>query len=151
MKFDRWIYGFLWFCAATLATTGLLKLISVFGQAPILETADPLLGIKVRFVLLISGLVEVIIATALCLLRNPRSALWLVSWMGFNFLLYRSFRTLDGEDNPCPCLGTVLSWLQLNPTLFDGSLWAMSAFMFLGGSLLLWKMQNQPVAPRIPA
>lgn len=146
MKLERLIRWFLWACAATLGTTSLLKLLSVFGKAHILETDDPLLGIKTRFVLLLVGLVEMFIATALWRLRNPKTALWLASWTGFNFLLYRIFQTLSGDDSPCPCLGTVFGWLKLNPTLLNASLVAVSLFMFLGGGLLLWRMRNQPIA-----
>lgn len=143
MKLERVTRWFLWTCAATLWLTGLLKLVSVFGHARILDIDDTLLGIQTRFVLLVAGLLEVVIATSLCRLHNLRSALWLASWTGFNFLLYRTFRTLSGDDSPCPCHGTVFGWLKFNTTLLNGSLIALSLFMFLGGGVLLWRIPKQ--------
>lgn len=134
-------------CGGILAITGLLKLISLFGHAGILEQEDPVLGINLRLVLLFVGILEVCIAASLWRLRNRAVALSLVMWTGFCFLLYHLFRTTFGDGQACPCLGTVFGWLGLNPRLLDTSLVVVSVFMLLGGGMLLWRSWNLTTTP----
>ncbi len=132
MKLEQTIRCFLVACSAILGITGLLKLVSVFGHDRILQSYDPLFGIQTRFILIIAGAIDVFIATALIRSKNSRSSHWLVSWVGFKFLLYRGFPVFSRNDNQRPCLGTIFGWLKLNALLLNGILMALSSLMFLG-------------------
>ncbi len=145
MKLEDVSRRYLWACTCTLGLTGLLKLISAFGHAGILEVADPLFGIQTRSVLSTIGIIEIFIAITLRRLQNKRSALCLASWTWINFLLYRSFLIFTGTGATCPCLGTWVDWLGVRASVVNDTLMVISISMSLGGILLLFGIWKRPV------
>jgi hypothetical protein len=67
---------------------GLAKVLSTFGWARILYTADPLIGFPYREMLFVVGLTEVGIGF-LCLFAKERKAFLLaVTWLSTSFVVY---------------------------------------------------------------
>ena len=80
---------FLRFAGMLLILTATAKLISSFGSSGILETSDPVLKIRFRFLLWGVGGLEVVVGL-ICLLGNKsRLQAGLVAWLSSMFLVYR--------------------------------------------------------------
>lgn len=110
------------------------KLYSAAGEARILAVRDPLLLLTNRELLLAAGLLELAVAAYLLFGRNARIKLWLLAWLGVNFLLYRLALAWIAPGKPCPCLGTLAERLPLRPDKVDLLLKLVILYM-LGGSL----------------
>jgi hypothetical protein len=42
------------------------------------------------------------------------------------------------HEKYCPCLGTVTKWLKIDDAKIAGLLWAIAAYLFVGGILVLY-------------
>lgn len=132
---ERWSKPYLKVTSVIFLITGLAKIISIGGTAPILSMVDSVWGIKMRFLLAIAGFWE--FGLSIFLWLNPRIKLShiLVLWTALIFVLYRTALHLLGEDHLCPCLGTMTNWLVwLSPDAKENLLKTAIAW-FLSGSL----------------
>jgi hypothetical protein len=132
-----------------LLITGTAKLTSVFGHARILQVAVPYFGISFRWLFVIAGVLEMIVA-GVCLFNDkPRVQAALIAWLATNFMLYRVGLLLIGYHKPCPCLGNLTDVLHLSPEAAD-NLVKCSLFYLLIGSyatiLLLWTQGKNQLA-----
>ena len=133
---ERWSKLYLRVTSLIFFTTGVVKIISLVGTAPILSMVDPVWGIQMRFLLAVAGFWE--LSMSIFLWLNPRIRIChiLTLWTGSVFVAYRTALYLLGEDHVCPCLGTMTNWLVwLSPAAKDNMLRAAIAW-FIGGSLL---------------
>jgi hypothetical protein len=73
---------FLKLAGGALALTGLAKAFSAIGAARALDTADPLIGLPFRQLLLLVGLAELLIAF-FCLFTDKRRFSLVGPWRGF--------------------------------------------------------------------
>jgi len=124
-----------WFvlCAAIiLAITGIAKLWSMVGNAKVLGVADPILGIKFRYLLLATGLVELII-TGVCLFEKSRGlATLLIAWLATSFVVYRLGLWWLDWKRPCGCLGNLTDALHVSPELAEGALKVILGCLLIG-------------------
>jgi len=141
----------LWFvmsAGAVLAITGLAKAFSAIGPTRALDTADPLIGIPFRQLLLLVGLVELLIAFFCLFSDKRRFSLLAVAWVSTNFLVYRLGLWFIGWHKPCGCMGTLAGVLHLPDQAADNIMKGVLAFLLIGSYLLLlsqWR-QSRPSA-----
>ena len=136
----------LWFIRSAgllLATTGLAKAFSAIGAVRVLDTADPLIGIPFRQLLLLVGLAELLI-TFFCLFTDKqRLSLLAVAWISTNFLVYRLGLWLIGWHHPCACMGSLAGVLHLPDQAADNIMKGVLAFLLIGSYLLLLAQWRQ--------
>lgn len=112
--------------------TGLAKIISTFGKAGILEIPDPVLGITVRHLMLLAGLVELGISFTTIVPTLQRLTLYLTAWMATLFLFYRIGLRLVHWHGGCPCLGHVTDALHISPATAGLLAKGLFAYLFVG-------------------
>lgn len=78
---SRWHLGFVIGAGMLLATAGIAKVTSSFLDFSGLTVADPIFGIKVRYVILLVGAAELIAAAACLFARNGILPVKLVAWL----------------------------------------------------------------------
>ena len=120
-----------------LAATGLAKVFSAIGPARALDTADPLIGVPFRQLLLVVGLGELLIAFFCLFTDKRRSSLLAVAWISTNFLVYRLGLWLIGWHHPCACMGSLAGVLHLSDQAADNIMKGVLAYLLIGSYLLL--------------
>lgn len=129
-----------------LAFTGIAKLVSSAGGAPILRMPDPILAIPFRYVLLIVGIVEVAIGClCICDKRIILHAAALV-WLTTSFLVYRVGLYWVGYQNPCSCLGNLTDALHIPPSTAELIMKLVLVYLLSGSyasvfCLLKWRVK----------
>jgi len=135
-----------WFCltaGTTLAATGLAKALSAIGPARALDVADPLFGIPFRYLLLLVGLAELLVAFFCLFTDKAQFSLLAVAWLSTNFLVYRLGLWFIGWHKPCGCLGNLTDMLHISPTTADNIMKAVLAYLLVGSyAALLWRWKQ---------
>src|ERR1035438_3447026 len=126
-----------------LALTGLAKVFSAIGAARALDTADPLIGIPFRQLLLLVGLAELLIAFFCMFTERRRFSLLAVAWISTNFLVYRLGLWFIGWHHPCACMGRLAGVLHLSDQAADNIMKGVLAFLLTGSCLLLLAQRRQ--------
>jgi len=128
---------FLKLSGGALALTGLAKALSAIGPARALDTADPLIGMPFRQLLLLVGLAELFIAFFCLFTDKRRLSLLAVAWISTNFLVYRLGLWFIGWHRPCGCMGSLSDMLHLSPRAADNIMKGVLAYLLIGSYLLL--------------
>src|ERR1035437_7111554 len=134
---------FLKLAGSALALTGLAKSFSAIGAARALDTADPLIGIPFRQLLLLVGLAELLIAFFCLFTERRRFSLLAVAWIPTNFLVYRIGLWAVGWHHPCACMGSLAGALHLSDQAADNIIKGLLAFMLVGSYLLVFSQWRQ--------
>ncbi len=120
-----------------LLITGLLKIISSFGDSILLMINDPIIPIKNRYIFLSVGTLEIIISLVCLLSRNILLQASLILWLSLNFVFYRIGLYMVGYHKPCKCLGNIVNVLNLNDEAADLWMKFIIVYMLLGSILIL--------------
>jgi hypothetical protein len=131
--------------ATLLMTTAILKGVSAFGTARILNLPDPILWLTTRQVMWLSCGVELAVVAHLTLGRSQIVKLAVVAWLSFVFGTYRLGLHLVGGDRRCPCLGSATQWLPWLAAHERVLLHGMLAFMLVGALGLLLLLQGRRI------
>jgi hypothetical protein len=134
---------FLRLAGGTLVLTGLAKAFSAIGAARALDTADPLIGIPFRQLMLLVGLVELFIAFFCLFTDKRRLSLLAVAWISTNFLVYRLGLWFIGWHRPCGCMGSLSDMLHLSPHAADNIMKGVLAYLLIGSYALLFAQWRQ--------
>jgi hypothetical protein len=131
-----------------LAFTGIAKMLSALGDAPILQSHDPLLIFEFRHLMLAAGALELVIA-GFCLLNKSQAvAMILVAWLATNLLIYRLGLRWVGWHLPCSCLGRFTDAIHFSPQTADMAMKTILAYLLVGsyGTLFwLWRQRRKAV------
>lgn len=132
-----------------MALTGLAKAFSAIGPARALDTADPLIGIPFRQLLLLVGLAELFIAFFCLFTDRRRLSLLAVAWISTNFLVYRLGLWFIGWHRPCGCMGNLTDLLHISPHAADTIMKGVLAYLLVGSYGILfsqWRQRRTPAA-----
>jgi len=136
---------FVYSSGALLLATALAKIVSAFGTAQALQTADPIFAIQFRFLFLVVGAIE-LMAGLFCLMgKRLGLRLLLIAWLATSFVIYRLGLLWLGYHKPCGCLGTFTDALHISPQVADLALKIVLAYFLIGSyssSIWLW-LQNK--------
>jgi hypothetical protein len=129
--------------AILLTLTGLSKLGSVvaassWSTAILLATSDPLLFVPAGVLMVLTGLLELLLAAYILIGKSQSLACRLTSMLGAQFVMYRAALLATGFVQPCPCLGTVVDWLGLSEKGVNGFLWMIAGWFIFGGVVAGW-------------
>jgi len=132
---------------AILAFTGIAKMLSALGDAPILQSQDPLLILEFRHLMLAAGALELVIA-GFCLLNKSQAvAMILVAWLATNLLIYRLGLRWLGWHLPCSCLGNLTDVLHISPQTADTAMKIILAYLLIGSyATLFWLWRHKRMA-----
>ncbi|HEV2395227.1 MAG TPA: MauE/DoxX family redox-associated membrane protein [Verrucomicrobiae bacterium] len=124
-----------------LVVSGLGKLLSLAGHAKILDAADPVLGLAYRWIMLGSGVAELVLAALIASRFGRQFRTIVVFWIGLAFCSYHGMLALLDPAAPCPCLGTISAQFGLTPKI-AGRLALSLAGYFLVGPLAIWAVSR---------
>lgn len=128
-NYTRW---FILSAGIVLLLAGVGKLVSALGEARILDVADPLFVIPFRQLMLTVGFIELAICAICFLAKKRRLALFLVTWLSWNFLVYRTALRLIGWHQPCTCLGALTQAIGVSPRSADFLSQLLAAYLLVG-------------------
>ncbi len=137
--------------AVILIFTAAAKLLSATGAARALALKDPLLTLTHREVLVLTGVIELLLAGYLFFGKKPLLKTSLVAWLATNFLIYRVGLVWMGVHKPCGCLGTITDALSIPPTTVDLLMKIVLAYLLAGSYALLlleWWPGRKPAKPK---
>ena len=121
-----------------LAVTGVAKLLTAAGGAPILRVVDPMFGVPFGYLLTLVGVAEITVA-GLCFApcpSVPRKAA-LVAGLASGFLVYRASLWFAGWQRPCSCLGQLTDVLGLTEKTADVLSAVLLAYLLAGSYFLV--------------
>src|ERR1017187_1405995 len=128
-RFRRWlVFSF----GVVLALTGCAKIVSFFGSERILYLDDPIFGIPFRYLLLLVGILEMLIAGVCFLTSKIKLSSLLVAFLATNFVIYRSALWLMGWHRPCNCMGNLADALHIPPQIADTAIKIILAYLLIG-------------------
>lgn len=130
--FDRWCKRYLCFAAVLLFVTAGAKIVSFFGHARILEMSDPLIGIPMRWLILLVGFLEIGVAGVLVSKGHFSTKLTAIATLSTCFLTYRLGLLWAGVGKPCACLGNIGDILRIPPNVIDISMKSSLAYLLIG-------------------
>jgi len=129
---NRFVHIFLYLAVLILCLTAMAKLVSAGGNARILSTADPLLGVPNRIVLIGAGVLELVLAGVILFFKNHGIKPYLIAWLASNIVIYRLGLWWGNEAAPCACLGTVTDALPFSPVTIEWMMKGILAYLLIG-------------------
>jgi rRNA maturation protein Nop10 len=109
----QWSKGFALIAGTLLLASALGSCLIATGDSQLLTLPDPLLGIRLRLVVLALGLGEMLVAL-ICLFGKPRVIqLVLVAWLTMNWAVYRLGLVWTNSDVRGSALGRLTDPLRL--------------------------------------
>ena len=128
---------FLVSAGAILLITGAAKLWSSASPVRFLSMVDPLFGVQFRYLMALTGIVEIAVALVCFLRRNAHQAVLWVTWLSISILLYRIALALIGWRQPCHCLGDLGDALHMTPGMVDHLMKLILVYLLAGSSAVL--------------
>jgi hypothetical protein len=139
----KWISWFVLSAGAILLAAALNRFLIASGHAPGLSMSEPVLGIPLRYGVLLFGVLELIVA--LVFLFGKRVGLqlgWLI-WLCFDFVIYRATLHSMHAHPQTTCIGNPTDPLHLSGTILS-PIFPIIPFYLLVGScaavLWLWSL-----------
>jgi hypothetical protein len=136
--------GFIYSSTVSLIITALAKLASAFGGAAILDSPDLLFPIKMRFLLCLVGIIELIVVALLLSQAQIRIKVYILLWLALSFCIYKASMWSLHASSPCPCLGTITASIGITPktaaSITDGLL-----VYYLAGSLICLGLNDKGI------
>lgn len=129
--------SFLYSVVGILFFTAIAKLVSALGNAPILDTPEPVLGFSYRQLLLMAGALEALVVVIILVARKPVVKLSAVAWLICVFMVYRIGSYAIDTSSYCPCLGTLTEMLAISPKTADRLTFWLAIYMLTGSFGLL--------------
>ena len=122
-----------------LFITGVAKIISALGTSLALKETDPIIGVSLRNLFLIVGVLEVTVSAVCILQKNPDLAVKLVAWIATMFITYRFGLWLLDWHRPCHCLGDLTRAIHISSQTADRIAKGALAYLFVGSYYLLFR------------
>jgi hypothetical protein len=135
LKLANW---FVLSCGPILGLTGIAKLMSVFGHAKLLAIDDPIVGIPFRYLMLLVGCIELILAFVCLYTKKNNLALACIAGLATAFAVYRLGLWWLGWEKSCACMGNLTDALTLPPKLVDSAMIATLLYLLIGSYSLLF-------------
>lgn len=120
-----------------LLATGLAKLASAFGSAPILYSTSPILPLSFRNLMLFAGILESGIGVYCVIRRSQDIAVLMIAWVSTIFLVYRLSLWAVDWKLPCPCMGSLTTMLHLTPEHSDNIIKVILAGLLAGSYTII--------------
>lgn len=141
----KWSNGFALLAGAIFMLSGTARVFQSFAVASVLDASDPVFDFKFRYLILLSGLVEIVIA-CFCLFATRRAAgFGLVAWWVVVFATYRIEIWTMGWYHPWVFVGDLTSTLNISPLAVDKIVVVVVGILLAGSSAVLWSGRERRV------
>jgi len=120
---------FIWLAAVLLFIMAAAELSSAFNNEQFLDQPDPFLFISSRYILILTGFIELLLSAFLLMAKNRSLKLGLLAWFATNLLVYRIGLQWQGAPNYSDCLGNFNDWLPIPPRILH---------VIMVGILIFW-------------
>jgi len=141
--FLKW---FIWSAGAIFVITGVAKMLSASGHAKVLNTFDPIFGIKYRVLLPLTGIVELAIANLCLLVKSRKLISMLVALLATNLFIYRLGLWWMDWRGPCSCFGNLTDALHISAATGGAVIQAVLGYLLVGSYGFLYLGKAAPRA-----
>lgn len=93
--------------------TGAAKILTAAGGVPALKAYDPIFDVKLQYLLVSVGVVEILLAVACWFTRKDSICVGMIACLATNFAAYRVALWGVGWRGPCGCLGNLTAALHI--------------------------------------
>jgi hypothetical protein len=136
---EKIIHRYSFTVGVILLLTAIAKFISASGNAHILNSHDPSLGIQYNHLLLIAAICELFVSIVCLLSRHTFMKVTLIAWLSTIFAIYRFTVFWLNVPKPCPCLGTLTEALHISPQTANTTMEIILVYLFVGSyAALFW-------------
>lgn len=145
----RLIRLFLYSAGMIFLIVAVAKIISGAGGSRILALPDPIVQIPYRYLLLLAGLLELVVALVCLRGKDLILKAWAVAWIASIVGIYRLGLLSIHYVTPCSCLGTFTASLNVKPETADLTMKAILIYLLLGSYttlLWLWRQRRAPLS-----
>lgn len=119
--------------------TGLTEIFCAFSPSQSLNTADPILGILFRYLMLAAGIIQLVIASILLFTKNYKWGFGLTGWFAVNYLAYRVGLWNLGWHHT---LGFTAPVLVVSPPVADAIISTLTLFPLLAIIGVYWRQRR---------
>jgi hypothetical protein len=136
---NRWIKAFIKLAGAILLVAALIRFSIAAGNAQFLLLPDPLLGIPLRYAVLIVGGIELGVALICLFGKQIEVQIAWLAWMGANYILFRIGLLLMHCHPQATCIGSLTDPLRLSRGIIGFIMEIMPFFLVLGSyTAVVW-------------
>jgi hypothetical protein len=138
----KWIRWFLWSAGFILLTAALDRFLIASGTARGLSMAEPVLGIPLRYGILLVGVLELAVGLICLFGKRPSLQLGWLIWLSFDFFVYRAALFFLHSDPQTSCLGDPTDPLHLSRTILAPILPFLPFYLLCGGcaaAVWIWR------------
>jgi hypothetical protein len=128
----RWIRIFIWSAGGILLAAGLERLLVAFGHAQALSLPEPVLGIPIRYAVLLVGGFELLVALICLFGRNPTLQLGWLAWLLVNYAVYRIGLLTMHYHQQATGIGTLTDPLHLSRGILGLAIGLVPACLLAG-------------------
>ena len=137
----KWIQYFILSAGGILLAAALTRFLAAAGQAQVWALPDPVLGIPLRYGVLLVGTFELVVALICLFGKRIGLQVGLMAWLGVNYAVYRIGTIAMGGHHQATAIGAVTDRLHLIRG-FTGMMAGFApAYLLLGSgtsSVWLW-------------
>jgi hypothetical protein len=142
----RPIRSFLIISGVLLTVTGVSKIISSLGDAPILRNIDPIFSFSFGKIFCLVGTIELVIASMCLFYKRLIVPVTLVVWLATSFVAYRLGLLWVDYRKPCSCMGNLTDALHISPQIADIAMKIILGYLLMGSYFSLfwiWKTKRK--------
>ena len=139
MILDRLQKWFVRGAAVVLIFAAVGKLWSATGTSRLLMQTDPVFGVPFRAVMVVSAIIELIVACICVFNRKALLGTALIGWLATGFLTYRLGLWWVGWNRPCSCLGALTDAIHMSPDVADAIVKGVLGCLLTGSYGLLYQ------------
>jgi hypothetical protein len=134
---DRWKGFFFWSAGAILIVTAVAKVLSSFGDNPILREKDPIAALPYGVLLPCVAVPETAVACVCLFAKRVSTKARLLLWLACCFAAYRASLVLVGYHGYCHCLGELTEAIGIPQQFAQIALRGVLAYFIVGSSAVL--------------
>lgn len=135
----KWIQLFIYSAGAILLAAALDRFLVAAGHLPVLALPEPVLGIPLRYAVLLVGGLELLVALVCLLGRQPGLQLGWLAWLATNYAVYRIGLFTMGIHHQATCVGSLTDSLHLTQGVTGFMLGLFPICLLLGSYVaLIW-------------
>ena len=124
---------FIYSAGAILLAAALERFLVATGQTPVLTFPEPVMGVPLRYAVLLVGAFELAVALVCLFGRQTGLQLGWLAWMATNYVVYRIGLLTMGMHHQATCIGSLTDPLYLERGTV-GIMGGLSPLHFLIGS-----------------
>jgi len=136
----KWVQNFIRSAGAVLLAAALIRFVTAAGNAPALALPDPMLGIPLRFGVLLVGGIELAIALVCLFGRQTMFQTGLLAWLSTNFVVLWIGLFWMNLHPQASCIGSLTDPLHLSRGMTGFIIQLLPLGLLLGSCVALFQL-----------